>query len=40
MTKDIIYVLDTDGSPLAQTHKHKHTHMLVKIGKDKSSRSK
>ena len=30
MAKDIIYVLDTDGSPLAPTHRHKHTHMLVK----------
>ena len=26
----MIYVLDTDGCPLAPTHRHKHIHMLIK----------
>ena len=30
MAIDLIYVLDTDGTPLAPTHRHKHTRMLFK----------
>lgn len=30
MVKDMIYVLDTNGHPLAPTHRHKHIHMLIK----------
>ena len=33
MATDFIYVLDTDGTPLA--HRHKHTRMLLKNGQAK-----
>ena len=35
MATDFIYVLDTDGTPLAPTHRHKHTRMLLKTGQAK-----
>lgn len=35
MATDFIYVLDTDGTPLAPTHRHKHTRMLLKNGQAK-----
>ena len=35
MAIDFIYVLDTDGTPLAPTHRHKHTRMLLKNGQAK-----